>query len=71
MKTQILKYTDCILNCCVERVLSLVLRPKGRTIRVLRGIFVSQREDVTGGRRKLRNEEVHAFYISSVITVIT
>jgi hypothetical protein len=32
--------------------------------RVLRGIFVSTREEVTGGWRKLQNEELHNLYAS-------
>jgi hypothetical protein len=32
--------------------------------RVLRKIFARQREEATGGRRKLHNEELHNFYAS-------
>jgi hypothetical protein len=32
--------------------------------RVLRRIFVPKRDDVTGGLRKLHNEELHNFYLS-------
>jgi hypothetical protein len=35
--------------------------------RVLRGIFRSKRGDVTGGWRKLHNEELHDLYLSSNI----
>jgi hypothetical protein len=34
---------------------------------VLRGIFVPKREEVTGDRRKLHNEEFHNFYTSAYI----
>jgi hypothetical protein len=29
--------------------------------RVLRGIFGTKRDEITGGRRKLHNEELHNF----------
>jgi hypothetical protein len=32
--------------------------------RVLRGIFGSKRDEIIGGRRKLRNEELHSLYCS-------
>jgi hypothetical protein len=32
--------------------------------RVLRRIFVPKRDEVTGGLRKLHNEELHGFYSS-------
>jgi hypothetical protein len=35
--------------------------------RVLSRIFVSKKAEVTGGWRKLHNEEVHNFYSSSSI----
>jgi hypothetical protein len=39
--------------------------------RVLRRIFVPKRDEVTGGRRKLHNEELHNLYSSpSVIRMI-
>jgi hypothetical protein len=39
--------------------------------RVLRGIFGPKRDEVTGGCRKLHNEELHNMYSSpSVITMI-
>jgi hypothetical protein len=39
--------------------------------RVLRGIFGPKRDEVTGGWRKLRNEELHNLYPSpSIITMI-
>jgi hypothetical protein len=34
--------------------------------RVLRRIFVQKRDDVIGGWRKLRNEELHNLYSSSL-----
>jgi hypothetical protein len=38
---------------------------------VLRGIFGSKREEVTGEWRKLHNEELHALYSSpSIVGVI-
>jgi hypothetical protein len=39
--------------------------------RVLRGIFGPERDEVTGGRRKLHNEELHGLYSSpSIVRVI-
>jgi hypothetical protein len=39
--------------------------------RVLRGIFGSKRDEVTGGWRKLHNEELHILYSSpSIIRII-
>jgi hypothetical protein len=39
--------------------------------RVLRGIFVPERDEVTGGWRKLHNEELHNFYsYPSIIRMI-
>jgi hypothetical protein len=39
--------------------------------RVLRRIFGSKRDEVTGGWRKLNNEELHGLYYSpNVITMI-
>jgi hypothetical protein len=38
--------------------------------RVLRGIFGPKREEVTGGRRKLHNEELHNFYSLLNIRII-
>jgi hypothetical protein len=39
--------------------------------RVLRRIFGPKRDEVTGGWRKLHNEELHGFYSSpSIVTVI-
>jgi hypothetical protein len=35
--------------------------------RVLRGIFGPKRDEVTGGWRKLRNEELHNLYSSTDI----
>jgi hypothetical protein len=35
--------------------------------RVLRGIFVPKRDEVTGGWRKLHNEELHNLYSSPSI----
>jgi hypothetical protein len=50
---------------------SLTLREENRLRvfenRVLRGIFESKRDEVTGGWRKLRNEELHNLYSSSNI----
>jgi hypothetical protein len=38
--------------------------------RALRGIFGTKRDEVTGGWRKLHNEELHSLYSSlSIITV--
>jgi hypothetical protein len=38
---------------------------------VLRGIFDPKRNEVVGGVRKLRNEELHNLYFSpSIITMI-
>jgi hypothetical protein len=38
--------------------------------RVLRGIFASKRDEVTGGWRKLHNEELHNLYSSSNIIIM-
>jgi hypothetical protein len=39
--------------------------------RVMRGIFGPKRDEVTGDRRKLHNEELHNFYSSpSIIRII-
>jgi hypothetical protein len=39
--------------------------------RVLRGIFRPKREELAGGRRRLRNEELHNLYASpNIIRVI-
>jgi hypothetical protein len=39
--------------------------------RVLRRIFGSKRDEVTGGWRKLKNDEIHNFYSpSSILTMI-
>jgi hypothetical protein len=55
--------------------LSLTLREKHRLRvfqnRVLRGIFGPKRDKVTGGWRKLHNEELHNLYsLPSIITTI-
>jgi hypothetical protein len=51
--------------------LSLTLREEHRfnvfENRVLRRIFVSKRESVAGGWRRLHNEELHNLYVSSNI----
>jgi hypothetical protein len=51
--------------------LSLTLREEHRLRvyenRVLRRIFGPKRDEVTGGWRKLHNEELHGFYSSSSI----
>jgi hypothetical protein len=46
---------------------SLTLKEEHR-LRVLRRMFGSKRDDVTGGWRKLHNEELHNFYSSPSIT---
>jgi hypothetical protein len=38
---------------------------------VLRGIFGPKRDEVTGGRRKLHNEELHNVYSSLSIIIMT
>jgi hypothetical protein len=55
--------------------LSLTLRDEHRLrifeSRVLRRIFGAKRDEVTGGWRKLHNEELHGFYSSpSIVRVI-
>jgi hypothetical protein len=55
--------------------LSLTLREKRRLRvfenRVLRRIFVPKRDEMTGGWRKLQNEELHGLYSSpSIVRVI-
>jgi hypothetical protein len=55
--------------------LSLTLREEDRLRvlenRMLRGIFGSKRDEVTGGWRKLRNEELHDLYFSPSIIRIS
>jgi hypothetical protein len=46
--------------------LSLTLREEHR-LRVLRRIFGPKRDEVTGGWRKLHNEELHGLYCSPSI----
>jgi hypothetical protein len=42
-----------------------------KTCRVLRRIFVPKRDEVTGGWRKLHNEELHNLYSSpSIVRMI-
>jgi hypothetical protein len=58
-----------------RETLSLTLREEHRLKvfenRVLRRIFGSKRDEVTGGWRKLYNEELHNFYTSpSIIRMI-
>jgi hypothetical protein len=49
---------------------SLTLREE-RRLRVLRRIFGSERDEVTGERRKLHNEELHDQYSSpNIVRVI-
>jgi hypothetical protein len=51
-------------------ILCLLLREEHR-LRVLRRIFGPKRDEVTGGWRKLNNEEVHNLFPSpSIIRVI-
>jgi hypothetical protein len=38
--------------------------------RVLRGMFEKKRDEVTGGRRKLHNEELHDWYSSASTSII-
>jgi hypothetical protein len=54
---------------CGCKTLSLTLREVHR-LRVLRRIFVPKRDEVTGGRRKLHNEELHDLYSSPSIIII-
>jgi hypothetical protein len=50
---------------------SLDIRVYGVVNRMLRGIFGSKRGEVTGGWRKLHNEELHNLYSSpSIIRMI-
>jgi hypothetical protein len=53
---------------------SLALREKHRMRmfekRVLRRIFGSKRDEVTGGWRKLHNEELHNLYSSTSIIIM-
>jgi len=57
---------DCNVACSFVRVLNLVLHRKGgSTKRVLMGTFVQRGgKEVTGGWRKLRNEELHDLHSS-------
>jgi hypothetical protein len=62
-----------VLHGC--ETLSLTLREEHRLRafenRVLRRIFGPKRDEVTGGRRKLYNEELHILYSSpSIIRMI-
>jgi hypothetical protein len=73
-------YYICILNLLfltniISLTLSLILREEHRLRvfenRVLRRIFRPKRDEVTGGRRKLHNEELHNLYSSpSIIRMI-
>jgi hypothetical protein len=73
-----LKYTNykilpVVLYGC--EILSLTLREEHRLrvfeSRVLRRIFRPKRDEVTGGWRKLHNEELHVLYSSpSIVRVI-
>jgi hypothetical protein len=38
--------------------------------RVLRGIFGPKRDEITGGWRKLHNEELHNLYSPSIIRMM-
>jgi hypothetical protein len=38
--------------------------------RVLRRIFVSTREEIAGGRKRLHNEELHKLYASPNIIIV-
>jgi hypothetical protein len=60
---------------CINIVSSLTLREEHRLRvienKVLRRIFVPKRDEVTGGWRKLHNEELHNVYSSpSIIRMI-
>jgi hypothetical protein len=52
---------------------SLTLRDRLRVLAnsVLERIFGSKRDEVTGGRGELRNEELHSFYSSPIIIRLT
>ena len=51
---------DCNVACSFVWVLNLVFHRKGGSLkRVLRGTFGHRGKEVTGGWRKLRNEELH------------
>jgi hypothetical protein len=58
-----------VLYCC--EIWSLTLREEHRLRvfenRVLRGIFEPNRDEVTGGWRKLHNEKLHDLYSSPSI----
>jgi hypothetical protein len=61
-------------NACyhsIQKLLSLTLRGEHRLRvlenRVLRKIFGQTRDEVTGGSKKLHNEELHNFYPSPSI----
>jgi hypothetical protein len=65
-------YTQILYGC---ETLSLTLREEHRLrvfeIRVLRRIFGPKRDEVTGGWRKLHNEELHGLYCSpSIVRMI-
>jgi hypothetical protein len=56
-----------MMNTCLK---GLTLREEHR-LRVLRRIFGAKRDEVTGGWRKLHNEELHNLYSSpSIIRII-
>jgi hypothetical protein len=40
-------------------------------LRVFRRIFIPKRDEVTGGWRKLHNEELHGLYSSPIIIGVT
>jgi hypothetical protein len=67
-------YKTIILPVVLYGCENLVSRIKERRVfenRVLRRIFGPKRDEVTGGWRKLHNEELHGLYSSlSIIRVI-
>jgi hypothetical protein len=58
-----LEYNFARVSVWVRNLVSdEVHRPRVFENRVLRGIFGSKRDEVTGEWRKLHNEELHDFY---------
>jgi hypothetical protein len=68
---RVIKYYVVLYGC---ETLSLTLREEHRLRvfenRVLRRIFGPKRDEVTGGWRKLHNEELHGLTLHPVLLVI-
>jgi hypothetical protein len=59
-------YLSCTIYSVLNATTMTVLCVKVIFNRALRRIFRSKRDEVTGGRRKLHNEERHSLYSSPI-----